>query len=122
MLGIDVGTGAAIALRLGHDMGSEGGLARGFRAVDLGDPASRQTTDTERKVEGQGAGGHRLDGHRRLVAHLHDGALAELLLDLAERHVQRLVSFHHRFPLLCAARLNRALVALGVWGRTYGGV
>ena len=116
VLGIDVGTGAAIALRLGHNMGSEGGLARGFRAVDLGDPASRQATDTERKVEGQSAGGHRLDGHRRLVAHLHDGALAELLLNLAERHVQRLVSIHHRFSSAVCCPAEPGVGCLGGCG------
>ena len=39
-----------------------------------------------------------LDGHRALLAHLHDRALAELLLDLAEGHLECLVSLHVRAP------------------------
>ena len=44
----------------------------------------------EREVERQRAGGDRVDAHlRALVAHAHDGALAELALDLRERALQR---------------------------------
>ena len=48
------------------------------------------------------ARGDGLDGHRALLAHLHDGALAELLLDLAEGHLECLVvvlDFSFRGPL-----------------------
>ena len=48
--------------------------------------------DAERQVERQGAGGHGLDGHRGLLAHPHDRALAELLVDRCQRHLERLVA------------------------------
>ena len=92
VLGVDVGADAAVALGLGDDVGGEGGLAGALRAVDLADPAPGQAADAEGQVEGQGAGGDGLDGHRALVAHLHDGAGAELLLDLAEGQVEGLAA------------------------------
>ena len=64
VLGVDVGADAAVALGLGHHVHGEGGLARGLRAVDLDDPAPGQAADAEGEVEGQGAGGDVLDGHR----------------------------------------------------------
>ena len=103
VLGVDVGADAAGALRLGHHVHGEGGLARGLRAVDLRDPAAGQTADPEGEVEGEGAGGHRADDHRALVPHLHDGALAELLLDAGEAELEGLllvlVLFHLASPL-----------------------
>ena len=92
VLGVDVRTHAAVALGLGHDVHSEGGLARRLGTVDLGHPASGQTADTEGEVERQRAGRHRLDRHVGALAHLHDGALAVLLVDLLERHLERLVT------------------------------
>ena len=94
VLGVDVGADAAVALRLGHDVHGEGGLARGLRAEDLDDPAAGQAADAEGEVERERAGGDRLDRHRALLAHLHDRALAVLLLDLAERHLECLLSLH----------------------------
>ena len=45
--------------------------------------------DAERDVQRQRAGGDRVDLHLgALVAHAHDGALAELALDLRERALQ----------------------------------
>ena len=82
VLGVDVGARAAVALRLGDDVHGERRLAGRLGAVDLGDAATRQPADAERQVERQRAGGHRLDRHRALVAHPHDRALAELLVDL----------------------------------------
>ncbi len=40
-----------------------------------------------------------LDLHAEVLAHPHDGALAELLLDLPHRHVEGFVSLH-RSPFL----------------------
>ena len=94
MLGVDVGTDAAVALGLGDHVHGEGGLARGLGAVHLDDAAAGQAADAEGQVEGERPRGDRLDPHRGLLAHLHDRALAELLLDLAEGHVECLVSLH----------------------------
>ena len=51
MLGIDEAANAAALLRLGDDVQSERGLARGFRAVNLDDAAARQPADAERDIE-----------------------------------------------------------------------
>ena len=53
-----------------------------------------QAADAEREVERQRAGGDRLDPDVAPLAEPHDRALAELLLDLAEGHVECLVTFH----------------------------
>ena len=92
VLGVDVGADATVALRLGDDVGGQRRLARRLRAVDLDDPAPREPADAEREVEGEGARRHRLDPDVAPFAEPHDRALAELLLDLAERHVERLVT------------------------------
>ena len=90
VLGVDVGTDAAVALGLGHDMGGERGLARPLGPEDLDHAAAGQAADAERQVERQCPGWDDVDGHRALVAHLHDGAGAELLLDLGQRQVEGL--------------------------------
>ena len=99
VLGVDEGARAAGALDFGDDLQGQRGLARGFRAVDLDDAAARQAADAERDVEAERAGGDGLDvvGRARL-AEAHDRALAELLLDLAQRGRQRLLAvvFHCR--------------------------
>jgi hypothetical protein len=51
VLGINEGTNAALALRLGDAMQRERGLAGGIRAVDLDDAAARQPADAERDIE-----------------------------------------------------------------------
>ena len=51
--------------------------------------------DAERDVERERPGGDdRHAGSHRVLAELHDGALAELLLDLLERDVEHLVAVH----------------------------
>ena len=85
VLGIDVGRHAAGLLDVGGEMKGERGFAGRFRAVDLGDPAAGNAADAGGRVEIDGAGGN--GGHpdpRRVGAHPHDGALAELLLDLGD--------------------------------------
>ena len=65
-----------------------------LRAEDLDDPAPRQPADAEGEVEGEGARRDGLDADVAPLAEPHDRALAELLLDLAEGHVERLVTIH----------------------------
>jgi len=62
------------------------------RAVELDDATAGQPTDAERHVEREGAGRNRLDVHVQVLAHAHDRALAELLLDLAECGVEGLLT------------------------------
>ena len=94
MLGVDVGAHAAVALGLGDHVHGEGGLPGRLRAVDLDDPTAGQAADAEGDVERQRAGGDGGDADVAVLAQPHDGALAVLLLDLAERHLEGLVSFH----------------------------
>ena len=94
VLGVDVGADATVALGLGDHVHRERGLPGRLRPVDLHDPASGQTTDAEGEVEGQGAGRDRGHPDVALLAELHDRAFAVLLLDLAERHVECLLTFH----------------------------
>ena len=63
VLGVDVGADAAVALRLGHHVHGEGGLAGRLGPVDLDDPAPGQTADAEGEVEGECTGGDGLDVH-----------------------------------------------------------
>ena len=61
VLGVDVGGDAAHPLHVGREMEGEGGLARGLRAVDLGDPAAGDAADAGGGVEVDGAGGNGRD-------------------------------------------------------------
>ena len=82
MLGINEGGLTAGLLYLGGDVKSHGGLTRGLRPKDLNDTAAGNAADTQSHVQSQRA---RVDGlyrHAGIVAQLHDGALAEVLLDL----------------------------------------
>src|SRR3546814_1327511 len=72
-------------LRIGHRMQGDGGLTRGFRAVDLDDAAARQPADTERDIECDGSGRDDRDGLAHLVAESHHRTLAVILLDLSHR-------------------------------------
>ena len=94
VLGVDVGAHATVALRLGDDVRRERRLARRLRPEDLDDPAPRQAADPEREVERERTRGDRFDPDVAPLAQLHDRALAELLLDLAERHVEGLFAVH----------------------------
>ena len=89
VLGVDERAHAAELLRLGDDVVDERRLARGLRAEDLDDAPARHAADAEREVQRQRARGDRLDlDLGALVAHPHDGALAELALDLGQGALQ----------------------------------
>jgi hypothetical protein len=87
-------------------------LAGGLRPEDLDDAAARAAADAERDVQRQRARGNGLDLHLgALVAHAHDGALAELALDLRERPLQggvaRLGVLGAHSPLKSGGRTGR---------------
>src|SRR4051794_1736414 len=92
VLGVDEGGDAAGALGVGHGVQRDGGLAGGLRAVDLHDAAPWQPTDAEGHVQGHRAGGNDLDRRAHVVPEAHDRALAELLVDLRQGGVERLVA------------------------------
>ena len=67
-----------------------------------------EAADAERQVEGEGPGGDRLDRHAGPLAQTHDRTLAELLLDLADRHFDSLATF-----------LVLTIVAVGLLGTVW---
>ena len=100
MLGVDERHDAPGALGVGHRVQGDRRLAGRLRPVDLHDPAARQAAQAERDVEGDRARRDDLERCAGLVTQAHHRALAELLLDLGERDVQRLlaVSTSHVCP------------------------
>src|ERR1700674_5645749 len=101
VLDVDERRHAAGLLRLRDAVQRQRGLARGFGPVDLDHPAARQAADAERQVQRDRSGGKHLDLHvGGGLAQFHDGALAELALDLRERIFQGFVFFGHRFLLI----------------------
>src|SRR5205823_3028441 len=80
---------AAELLGLGEYVVDQRRLPGGLGAEDLDDAPARNAADPQGEIEGERAGGDRLDAHLSpLVAHAHDGALAELALDLGQRALQ----------------------------------
>ena len=95
VLGVDVRAHPTVALRLGHHVHGQRGFPRRLRTEDLDHSPPRQTADTERDVERERAGGHGGDADIAVLPQPHDRALAELLLDLADRHLEGfVVAFH----------------------------
>jgi hypothetical protein len=94
VLGVDECTDPTTPLRLRHHVVDECRLSRRLGAEDLDDAAARETADSERHVEREGACGDRPDGDLRPVAHSHHRSLAELPLDLSECDVERFLAFH----------------------------
>ncbi len=117
VLRVDVRARAAVALGLGHHVHGERRLARRLRAEDLDHPAAGQAPDAERQVERERARGNRGDAHVAPLAELHDRALAELLFDLTDRHLECLVTFH-RCSSWIAANCRGGNCR---WRATYGG-
>ncbi len=85
MLGVNERREATHLLGIGNDMENERGLARRLGAEDFNHATARHTAHADGKVKGQGA---RRDRGNVLgavfIAKPHDGAIAELLLDLCE--------------------------------------
>src|SRR6185312_5389009 len=97
MLGVDEGADAALLLRFGNGVQRQSRLARRLRPVDFDDAAARQAANAERDVEPERPARNRLDVHGLVVlAELHDRALAELALNLAERGGQGFRLIHGR--------------------------
>ena len=107
MFGVDECGDAAVALCLGDHVQADRGLARALGAEDLDHPSPWDAADAEGDIERERAGGDHRDPHaHRVLAELHDRALAELLLDLRERDVQHLVPVHPRSLLRSTLRFG----------------
>ena len=91
VLRVDERARPAGLLRLGEDVVAERRLTGRLRPEDLDDAPARDAADPEREVERERAGRDRRNRDVGLVAHAHDRALAERLLDLSERRRQRLI-------------------------------
>ena len=90
VLGVDEGRHPALALGLGDDVQGQGGLPGGFRAVDLDHPPAGHAADPQGQVQGEAAGGDHRHVDFFLGPQAHDGALAVILFNLAQRLFQGL--------------------------------
>jgi len=106
---VDERRGSAVALRRGDDRERERRLARGLRPEDLDDAPARNSADTERDVEAQGARRNRIHfiGRAR-IAQAHHGAFSKLLFNLAQRGSESLLSilFHGHSSTVCGAIIS----------------
>ncbi|GAA3312552.1 hypothetical protein GCM10020219_022650 [Nonomuraea dietziae] len=68
------------------------GLTTGLGTVDLDDAAPGEAADAERDIECDRTGRRHLDGSPDVIAEAHDGALAELPLDLCEGSLKGLLA------------------------------
>ena len=91
MLSVNERRRAARTLRARNRVQGDRGLTGRLGAVNLNDAALGESAHAERHIKGEAAGGDYLDGRAVVVAQAHDGALAELLVDLRERGVERLL-------------------------------
>jgi hypothetical protein len=96
VLGVDERHDAAGGLGVGHGVQCDGRLARGLGAVDLHDPAAGQATHAEGDVQGDRPGRDHRERRPGLFPEPHHRPLAELLLDVGQRHVQGLVAVCHQ--------------------------
>jgi hypothetical protein len=95
----------AATLRLGDDVQGEGRLTGRFGAVHLDDAAARDAADSERDVQGQGAGRDDVDVLSLHVAETHDRPLSVGSLDLSERCLQCPIPLRrHRLTPLVTGR------------------
>ena len=95
VLGVDEGRDAALALRLGHHVQGQRGLAAGFRSEDLDYPPAGNSLPAQGHVERQAAGGDAGDAAADSGAQGHDGPLAKLLFDLGHRGLQGGMGVQH---------------------------
>src|SRR6185369_17573781 len=95
MLRVDETADAALLLGFGNNLQSQRRLARAFWPVDFDNAALRETADAKCDVETKRAGRDRLDVDQLLVGgEAHDRPLAEILVDLRECLLERLLFVH----------------------------
>ena len=113
MLGVHKRRHAAALLRFGNHVEGYGRLPTRFGPENLNHPATRKSAHTQRRVKRNRPRGDHLDGDERVLGpQAHDRALAELLFDLAQGHVNglaALTAFLRHRRILSALRLGTAL-------------
>ena len=88
MFHVDIGCRSAQFLGFSHDVLAEGGLAGGFRAIDLGDAAARDAADAQGDIQRERAGRDGFDRHMVGIAQQHDRAFTVTFGDVAQGFVQ----------------------------------
>src|SRR5918997_1660469 len=105
VLGVHEGGEASGLLGLGDDVQGQSGLPARLGAEDLDDPAAGQAPDAQSQVERERPRGDGRDLRPLVVAHPHDGSLAELPLYLSNGGVYCLALIQcilHRARASCA--------------------
>ena len=92
VLSVDEGRVATSLLGVGDSVQGDRRLTGGLGSVDLDDTAAREASDAEGDVEGKGTRGDHLDGRAIVIAQAHDGALAELLINLRQGDFKSLIA------------------------------
>ena len=92
VLSVDEGRVTTGLLSVGDGMQGDRGLTGGLGAVDLDDTAAWEATDAEGDVEREGTRGDHLNGRAVVIAQAHDGALAELLINLRQGDFESLIA------------------------------
>ena len=100
MLGVDERRHPRFALRFGDDMVAQRRLAGRLGSVYFNDTAARDSAHAQREIEAQRPGRDHLNGQLGAgLSQLHDGTLAELLLDLRQGEIEGSLPFIHRRDL-----------------------
>ena len=90
VLGVDECAQPACGLSIRDRVQRDGGLARRLRTVDLHNAPPRQAADSQCGVQGDRSGRDDLDRGAIFLTQSHDGAFAELALDLRQGGLQSL--------------------------------
>ena len=99
VLYVNEGHLAAALLRLGNAVKGQRRLARRFRPVNFHHTAAGQAADAKGQIERERAGGDCVHLHGDVLPQLHNGALAKLLFNLAQRGLQRTFLVARRLAL-----------------------
>ena len=94
MLRVHKSGDAAGLLRLRHHMQGNGGFTGRFRTVNFNNTAPRNTAHAQGIIQCQAAGGDHGDiAVHGVGSHFHHGTLAELLVQISQRVLQRFELF-----------------------------
>ena len=89
-----------------HNMQCNGGFTAAFRPIDLDDTPLGDTTDAQRNIQRQTAGGNGLYIQCGMLAQTHHRTLAKLLFDLSQCGIQCLLLFRSNRCVLIFRLLN----------------